>query len=331
MEYKDYYKILGVTRDASDADIKKSYRKLARKYHPDVSKEADAESKFKELGEAYEVLKDAEKRKMYDQLGPNWKQGQDFRPPPGWEQEAGFGGFGGFGGQGQAGQGAGFSGFSDFFETLFGGGAGGFGGQGQRPGQRAYQRAQQAKGQDVSSDMTISLKDAFTGVSKTLQLQMPEANQFGQVSHKLKTINVKIPKGIADAQKIRLKGQGSPGMGGGPNGDLYLTVHLQKHPAIDVIKKDLYLSLPITPWEAALGGKVEVPTFSGKIDLKIPANSKSGSKLRIKGRGLPGKNAGDLYIVMQIATPPAENDDEKAFYQSMAEKFSFDPRKLLEV
>lgn len=324
MKYKDYYEILGIDRKAAEGDIKKAYRKLARKYHPDVSKEADAEERFKELGEAYEVLKDPQKRQAYDQLGSNWQEGEQFRPPPNWGDNVHFTG-GPFRTED-------ISGFSDFFESLFGGGgfggAGGFGGgrvRQRRPQQRAYGR----KGEDLHSKITIDLKDAFHGAARTIQLQVPEVNPYGQIETKLKTIKIKIPKGVTERQKIRLKGQGSPGVGGGQSGDLYLEIHIKKHPYITVEKKNLTLHLPITPWEAALGASVKVPTIDGKISLKIPAGSQSGKKLRLKGRGLPGQTAGDLYIVLQIMTPPAKTEKAKAFYHEMAEKMPFDPRDKL--
>ena len=311
MEYKDYYDILGVSRDASEAEIKKAFRRLAAKYHPDKGGD---EAKFKEINEAYEVLSDPEKRKMYDQLGANWQQGQQFDPSQ-FEEMFGGGGFGGFGG-GQAGAGA--HDFSDFFENLFGGGfrRGGYGG-----GQGGYR----ARGQDQIVKILVPLEDAVNGAERTLTLQVPEADQFGRVTHKTRQIKVKIPAGIREGQRIRLAGQGGPGIGGGPNGDLYLEVELQNHPLYRVKGDDIYLDLPITPWEAALGAKVEVPTLKGKVALKIPPGSQSGKKLRIKGRGL-GKIPGDQYVVLQIHTPPADTDEKKAFYEEMARKMPFNPR-----
>ncbi|MGC9387242.1 MAG: DnaJ C-terminal domain-containing protein [Hydrogenovibrio sp.] len=313
MEYKDYYQILGVERDAAEADIKKAYRKLAAKHHPD--KPSGDETKFKEINEAYEVLGDAEKRRMYDQLGANYHNGQNFQPPPGFEGM--FGGGGGFGGAGgQAG------GFSDFFESMFGGGFGGQGGFSQQG------RQFQQKGDDQVVKVLVTLEEAVKGAEKSLTLQMPNPNQFGQVSHQPKQLKVKIPAGVKQGSRIRLSGQGAPGFGGGPNGDLYLEVDLQNHPLYKVDGDDIILNLPLTPWEAALGTKVEVPTLKGKVNMNIPAGTQSGAKLRLKERGLgKGDKTGNQYIQVQIHTPPAESDDAKAFYEEMASKLPFNPRK----
>ena len=299
MEYKDYYKILGVEREASEADIKKAYRRLARKYHPDVSKEKDAEQRFKEIGEAYEVLKDSQKRESYDQLGANWKAGQEFRPPPGWEQ-AGFGGFGS--------QSGGFhnaSGFSDFFESMFGAGFAQSAGSGQ-----AFRQA----GQDQSASINVSISDAFHGATKTIRLSNG------------KSLQVKIPAGITSGKKIRLSGQGSPGMNGGPNGDLYLEVTVNNDAHYELQGKDIYLDVSIAPWEAALGEKVPVTTLSGQLEIKIPPGSQNGRKMRLSGKGLPGSPAGDLYVRLNIVAPPANTDEEKNVYESMKKVFQFDPR-----
>ena len=309
MEYKDYYQILGVDRSASEAEIKKAYRKLAGKYHPD--KPSGDEAKFKDISEAYEVLGDKEKRAMYDQFGSNYKNGQHFEPPPGFEQMFG----GGFGG-GQAG------GFSDFFESLFRG-QGGFGGGGFGGGFGGQRYAQ--KGEDQVVKVFVTLEEAVNGNERTLNLQVPQADARGQVQHRNKQIKVKIPPGIKQGQRIRLSGQGAPGFGGGPSGDLYLEIDLQAHPLYKVKDEDVILDLPLTPWEAALGTKVQVPTLKGKVNLSIPAGSQSGTKLRIKGRGL-GKTPGDQYVVVQIHTPPAQTDEVKAFYQKMAEELPFNPR-----
>uniref|UniRef100_Q31E19 Chaperone protein DnaJ n=1 Tax=Hydrogenovibrio crunogenus (strain DSM 25203 / XCL-2) TaxID=317025 RepID=Q31E19_HYDCU len=313
MEYKDYYEILGVDRNASEADIKKAYRKLAGKHHPD--KPSGDETKFKEINEAYEVLGDKEKRQMFDQLGPNYHNGQNFQPPPGYEDIFGGGGFGG----GQAG------GFSDFFESMFGGGfgGGGFGGQGGFGHQGGFQQ----KGDDQVVKVLVSLEDAVNGASKSLNIQVPTANNYGQVSQQPKQLKVKIPAGVKQGSRIRLSGQGAPGYGGGPNGDLYLEVDLQNHPLYKVDGEDIILNLPLTPWEAALGTKAEIPTLKGKVNMNIPAGTQSGAKLRIKGRGLgKGDKAGNQYIVVQIHTPPADTDEAKAFYEKMAEEMPFNPR-----
>ena len=296
MEYKDYYKILGVARDASQDEIKKAYRKLARKYHPDVSKEANAEDKFKEVGEAYEVLRDEQKRAQYDQFGSNYRHGQSFNPPPGWDDHAGFSG----------------GNFSSFFENMFGG----MGGMGGGMGDNFF-----ARGEDVNAKITISLEDAFNGATKTIR-RPAGASQSG-------TINVKIPAGIASGKKIRLSGQGKSG-GGGKSGDLYLEVNVAPHRYFRLEEKDVYLDLPIAPWEAALGAKVTVPTLAGKINLTIPAGARSGQKMRLKGRGLPGKEPGDEFVVLQIIVPPADSDKAKKLYQQMAEEMAFNPRESLE-
>ncbi len=315
MEFKDYYKIMGVARDASQDEIKRAYRSLARKYHPDVSKDPDAEVRFKELGEAYAVLKDLEKRAAYDQLGSNWKAGQDFRPPPDWN--AGFE-FSGDGAQdGSAGD------ASDFFESLFGRG---FDGGARR------QQAAHAHGEDHHAKVMIALEDAYNGATRTITLRTPEADAQGRVTMRQHKLNVTIPRGVHAGQHIRLSGQGAPGLGQGKAGDLYLEVEFQPHALYRVEKRDVYLDLPIAPWEAALGATITVPTPNGKIELKIPVASAAGSKLRLKGRGIPGTTPGDFYAVMQIALPPAENEALAAVYRNMAEQFkSFNPRTKLGV
>lgn len=314
MEYKDYYQTLGVSRDAKPDEIKRAYRKLARKYHPDVSKESDAEERFKSIGEAYEVLKDSQTRAAYDQLGANWKAGQEFRPPPGWDQsfrfesaDLGRGGFGGGGGQVD---------FSDFFEALFSERAARGGGGG-------------ARGADQKIRVRISLEDAYNGAERVLQLQGGGSMNGGTVSRARK-LNVKIPSGVTDGQQIRLAGQGQPGFGGGPSGDLFLSVEIEAHPIYRVDAKDVHLDLPIAPWEAALGATIKVPTLGGKVDLKIPAGSQSGGKLRLKGRGLGGKVAGDQYVVLQIVAPKADSDAARQLYEQMAAEMPFDPRAHLD-
>ena len=295
MEYKDYYKILGVSRDVPQDELKKAYRKLARKYHPDVSKEANAEAKFKEVGEAYEALKDPEKRAQYDQFGSSYQHGQSFNPPPGW------------GGQGGAGMGGGN--FSSFFESMFSGG--GMGGNDQFF----------AQGEDVNAKITVSLEDAFNGAKKSIR-RPGGANQTG-------TINVKIPAGITSGKKIRLAGQGKAGAGV-EAGDLFLEINIANHAYYQVEDKDVIINLPISPWEAALGAKITVPTLAGKISLTIPTSAKSGQKMRLKGRGLPGKQAGDQIVVLQIMTTPADTPEAKQLYQQMSEELNFNPRETLE-
>lgn len=317
MEYRDYYQVLGVDRDASQDQIKSAYRKLARKYHPDVSKEADAEARFKELGEAYEVLKDPEKRAAYDSLGANWKEGQNFRPPPGWD--SGFEFSGGFGGGGFGG-----GGFSDFFESLFGAGfAGGRGGAGFGSGFGA----RPSRGEDHHARIQISLEDAYHGGSRQVSLNEPSYDAHGQLVNRTRTLQVKIPKGIGEGQKIRLAGQGSQGQGGAGRGDLLLEVSFAPHPVFELDGRDIRIVLPLSPWEAALGTKLAVPTLGGEVELKIPAGSQSGQKLRLKGRGMPGKQAGDQLVELQVQTPPARNEEDKRFYQEMAERFDFNPRR----
>jgi curved DNA-binding protein len=317
MEYKDYYKILGVERDAKEADIKTAYRRLARKYHPDVSKEADAEKKFKEVSEAYEVLKDKEKRKAYDQLGANWKSGQSFNPPPGWEDV--FSGANAGAGYARQGGSSGFSGaefsgggFSDFFESLFGGdfaqghGASGFKQSGFR-----------SKGADQHASISITLEDAFEGAKKNIRLSNG------------RNLDVKIPAGIASGKRIRLAGQGSAGAGGGPSGDLYLEVSTTPHRLFNLDGKNILLDLPITPWEAALGAQVTVPTLGGRVEAKIPAGSQSGKKLRLKNRGLKGNPVGDQIVTLQITMPTITNDEDKRYIEDMKQRYDFDPRQKL--
>lgn len=315
MEYKDYYKILGVERNADVAEIKKAYRRLARKYHPDVSKEPDAEQKFKEVNEAHEVLKDSEKRQAYDQLGANWKSGQSFTPPPGWEDIFSGGGFssGGF-----SGAEFGSSGFSDFFESLFGGGFSQHGAHaGFKTGGGFNQARYQSKGADQHASIRIKLEDAYSGASKKIHLQSG------------RSLDVKIPKGITSGKRIRLAGQGSAGTGGAPSGDLYLEIEIQPHRLFKVDGQNVLLDLPITPWEAALGARIQVPTLGGRVEAKIPVGSSSGKKLRLKNRGLPGKPTGDQIVTLQIKMPEVSSEEDKQFYAEMAKRFDFDPRKDL--
>lgn len=322
MEFKDYYSILGVKRDAAPEAIKTAYRKLARKYHPDVSKEPNAEARFKEVGEAYEVLKDPEKRANYDQLGSQWQQGQEFRPPPGWQQHAGGGQQFDFGGGGYTEVDP--EQFSDFFSSLFGGG------QRFSQGHAGHSRTTHRRGEDIHSKIKITLPEAYAGTTRTLQLAMPEINSHGQVETKTKSLKVKIPAGVTQGQQIRLAAQGSPGIGGGQAGDLYLEIEFEKHPVFHFDKADIILNLPITPWEAALGATITVPTLGGKVELKIPAGAQSAQKLRLKGRGLPAKTPGDQYIILEIATPKAETEAARELYEQMAKTMPFDPRKYLE-
>ncbi|WP_290649325.1 DnaJ C-terminal domain-containing protein [Aquisalimonas sp.] len=325
MEYKDYYKTLGVDRNASQADIKKAYRRLARKYHPDVSEEKDAEARFKEISEAYEVLGDPEKRGTYDQLGSSWRQGEEFRPPPGWE----------FGGAGRRAGGAGFgrdadSVFSDFFESIFGGGspfsAEGFSGGGNR-GFTGYSSSFRSRGEDQHAKITISLEDAYRGVTRHLNLQTRQDD--GRVEPR--QVRVKIPAGVTQGQQIRLSGQGQPGAGGGARGDLYLEVDIAPHRQYRLDGKDIYLALPVTPWEAALGATLKVPTLGGWIDMKVPPGSQSGKRFRLKGRGLPGKPPGDQYVELSVVTPKADTQAARELYERMRDEIPMNPRENLTV
>jgi len=312
MRFKDYYQVMGVARDASQEDIKRAYRKLARKYHPDVSKEKDAEEKFKELQEAHEVLKDPEKRAAYDQLGANWRQGQDFRPPPDWGK-----GFEYSRGGGEApGE------FSDFFSELFGERSP-FG-RSTRGGGRAG-RGFSAAGQDHVARVEIDLEDAFRGGTRTIELRSPEMTADGHVVVKPRTLRVSIPAGVTDGQQIRLAGQGSPGIGGGPSGDLFLEVSIRPHRLFKAEGRDVTLTLPVAPWEAALGENVSVPTLGGSVDMKLPAGARAGQKLRLRGRGLPGNPPGDQYVLLKIVLPP-DGPRARQLFEQMKREVPFDPR-----
>jgi curved DNA-binding protein len=323
MEYRDYYETLNVPRTASADDIKKSYRRLARKYHPDVSKEKNAEEKFKQVQEAYEVLKDPEKRAAYDQLGSNWKNGQEFRPPP--DFGGGFEFRGGPRGQG----GAEFdSSFSDFFSSLFGGGGaspfgssgGGFGGTGTR-GRRAPR-----KGRDHHARIEIDLEEAFRGGSRMVELQRPELADDGTLQVRKHTVKVNIPAGIADGQQLRLAGQGEDSASGGSAGDLFLEVHLRPHKQYKLEGRDVTVTLPVAPWEAALGATVGVPTLGGQVEMRIPAGAQSGQKLRLRGRGLPGNPPGDEFVLLKVVLPPADSPQARALYEQMQRELAFDAR-----
>ncbi len=317
MKYQDYYKILGVNRDAEAASIKKAYRKLARKYHPDVNSEADAEEKFKEINEAYDVLKDAEKRKAYDQFGENWKHGQDFNT-------------GGYGGAGAGG----FTGgdFTDFFESIFsqggGGGFSGFNPGGAGPGAGGFRQPRARKGEDQLLKLDITLEEAYNGGEKQIQLSRSEQGAAGLATPTLKKLKVNIPKGVTSGKKIRLSKQGHASASGGDAGDLLLELNILPHKWFKLDGTDITLKCPLSPWEAALGSKVTVPTLSGQIQLTIAAGAQSGRKMRLKGRGLPGKPAGDMYVEIQIHTPIAEDDETKQWYQQMQQKFNFNPRNF---
>ena len=324
MKFRDYYETLGVARSATEAEIKAAYRKLARKYHPDVNKEASAEDQFKELGEAYSVLKDTEKRAAYDRMGANWKNGQDFTPPPNWNEGFEYSndnysdGHPGFGGGHQGNQ-------SEFFESLFGQGRYRQGGRGGNPSQGI-----DFKGQDHHAKISIDLVDAYNGAKRTITLHMPTQDASGHVSTQERKLDVSIPKGIKAGQNLRLAGQGGPGMGAGGSGDLYLEIDFHPNPIYRVDGKDVYLDLPLAPWEAALGTAVNIPTPAGStLELTIPAGTATGRKMRLKGKGIPSKEAGDLYVVPSIVLPGAETDLQKEAYQALEKAFDFKPRTHL--
>jgi len=305
MKYKDYYKTMGVDRKATPDEIKKAYRKLARKYHPDVSKEAGAEEKFKEVSEAYETLHDPEKRAAYDQLG-SFQPGQDFRPPPGWESN--------FGGAGFADDGIDLA---DLFAS--------FTGRGGRAG-RGSKMAM--PGQDYEVNAHITLEEAYSGTELDLNLSVPETDERGFIRKVPRTLKVRIPKGVTDGQRMRLAGKGGKGMRGGRDGDLYLNINLHPHSYFRVSGHDLYLDLALAPWEAVLGASVEVPTLGGAVRLKVPPGTAAGQQLRIADRGLPKpkQGAGDLFAIVQIVVPTQVGERERELYQALADGSSFNPR-----
>jgi curved DNA-binding protein len=306
VEYKDYYQTLGVDKKASPEDIKKAYRKLVRKYHPDVSKHKDADSKTKEINEAYDVLGDAEKRAAYDELGSGARAGQEFRPPPDWASA--FGGGGG--------------GDSDFFADLFshvgrrsraGGGMGGGG-------------TFQMRGEDIHATISINLEDAYHGATRTITLRVPERDASGRMVTREKSLDVKMPKGVLPGQQLRLAGQGHPGIGGAAPGDLYLEIQFNPDRRYRIEGADVYETVPVAPWEAALGAKIKVPTPSGEVEVTVPPGSQTGRKLRLKGRGIPTQPHGDLYLILEVVLPPADNDKARQLYETMARELAFNPR-----
>ncbi len=310
MKFKDYYEIVGVPRSATQDELKRAYRKLARKFHPDVSKDSNAEARFKELGEAYAVLKDPEKRAAYDQMGSQWKSGQEFQPPPDWD--AGFE----FSGR-DFGSGSGMD-HSDFFEALFGRQA--------RGGQRA---STQARGEDHHAKVMIDVEDAYCGAKRSISLRVPTLDAQGHVTLLERRIDVNIPKGIRAGQHLRLAGQGQPGLGEGAAGDLYLEIGFNPHPQFRVDGRDVYMNLPLAPWEAALGCSLVISIPEGSVQLTIPAKSAAGGQLRLKGKGIPANPPGDLYVVLGIALPPADTDSEKEAYHAMSKAFEFNARAHL--
>jgi curved DNA-binding protein len=324
VQYKDYYEILGVPRTASADELKKSFRKLAREHHPDVAKDKKrAEEKFKEINEAYEVLSDPAKRNKYDQLGANWKSGADFRPPPGWE---GFPGGHAFRGRGAGGDEFetrfGGTGFSDFFEQLFGsrmrGGAGGFG---RTAGFEDEEFAE--RGRDIEGDIMVTLEEAMRGSVRSVNVRRPAGR-----SVKTETYQVRIPPGVTEGQKLRVAGRGEAGSSGGEAGDLYLRVRLAKHPDFEVEDHNLIYEAELAPWEAVLGAEISVPALDGRVNIKIPAGTQSGQKLRVRGRGLPARGGarGDLFVVTKIAVPAKVTDAERKLWEQLARESRFHPR-----
>lgn len=350
MQFQDYYETLGVKRDATAEEISKAYRKLARKFHPDVNKNKDAENKFKQLSEAYEVLKDPAKRKQYDTFGANYKAGQDFRPPPGWEQmfeqmaggaRAGNGGrtrsfrtgMGPNGPTASFSGGAGAGGFSDFFNMMFGGDAGPdmFSSMGGDPsgGPAGGRQSPGREGQTYESTISISLEDAYRGGAKTLSFEVTEPNAAGALERKTKSYQVKIPVGVRDGQTIRLAGQGGAGMGAGKAGDLLLKIKILPHPKFTIEEDNLVTELPLTPWEAALGEKVRVHTLDGEVTLNVPAGTQSGQRLRLKEKGLPKKGGvtGDLFVEAKIIVPKNLSEAEQELFEKLKTVSTFKARE----
>lgn len=327
VEYKDYYQVLGVKRDASQEDISKAFKKMARKFHPDLNPDKpDAEKRFKDANEAYEVLKDPEKRKLYDQLGPNWQHGQNFEPPPGFENiRFHFGGggpdAGGFGGA---------AGFSDFFESVFGaGGRGGPGGArgGFGPGFEGRSARRPRRGEDAEVGLTLSLEEAFRGGAKSISLQEQTPGPDGRPRLSTKSLEVSIPAGVKDGARIRLAGQGSPGFSGGPTGDLYLRVRIAPHPLFKLEGVNVVLDLPLAPWEAVLGTTVKAPTLDRAVELTVPPGVSSGQKLRLRGLGLgSGQSRGDQLVRIMIKTPASLTAEERELWERLAKNASFVPR-----
>lgn len=309
MKFRDYYNVLGVARTATQDEIKKAYRKLARQYHPDVNKSAEAEAKFKEVTEAYEVLGDEAKRKKYDELGASWRPGQEFRPPPGWQQQPFEGGF----------EGGSFGGFSDFFEAFFGAG-GGF-----------RQASRPRRGADHEAEVDLSLEEVASGAKKTLQFTATELDEHGRPHRSQSSVQVTIPPGITDGARIRLAGRGGQGGHGAPPGDLYLTVRLRPHPRFTPHGHDLDMHLAVTPWEAALGARTPVMLLDGtRAMVTIPAGAQSGARLRLKGKGLPRRDGGhgDLVVSLRIRVPHPLSDAERKLFQQLADSSSFNPRQV---
>ncbi len=305
MDFKDYYKILGLEKTASADDIRTAYRRLARKYHPDVSKEPDAQARMQDLNEARDVLSDPEKRSAYDELASHPRGAPDSRPPPDWNTGYEF-----------AGSGAEDGDYSDFFNSLFGRGA-----------RRGQAHGRHMQGEDRHARIQIDLADSYQGATRTITLQQPVIDAQGQVTRREHTLDVRIPKGIREGQHIRLRGQGGAGLGDGPSGDLYLEVQFRPDARYRAQGADVYGALPVTPWEAALGASITATTPAGTFDVQVPSGSQNGRKLRLRGRGLPGEPAGDFYLVLDVVLPPADSDKARQLYETMAREMPFNPRQ----
>ncbi|MBV7482609.1 DnaJ C-terminal domain-containing protein [Bordetella sp. BOR01] len=311
MEFKDYYQTLGVKQDASNDDVRRAYRKLARKYHPDVSKESDAEARMRDINEAYDVLRDTEKRQAYDKLATGASPNGDFQPPPGWDEGFEFHHATAPGEEAQ---------FSEFFSSLFGNRA-----------RHAPRQDFRARGEDHHAVIDIDLEDALKGATRDISLRSVHMDDQGRPQMQTRTLNVRIPAGVREGQYIRLAGQGMPGHGGGENGDLYLEVRFKPHSRYRAEGRDLYMTLPVTPWEAALGASVNAPTPGGMVEVSVPAGSGNGRKLRLRGRGIPGDPPGDLYLVLELVLPPADTEAARAAYRKLQQDLPFNPRRHLEV
>lgn len=311
MEYKDYYQILGVERDATQEQIKKAFRKNARKYHPDVSKEANAEAMMKSVNEANAVLSDPEKRAAYDRLGSTSHDKGDFRPPPGWNEGFEFSGDGMSDAQAAE--------FSEFFSELFGN-------RGQHASSHQH-TTRQGRGEDHHAKVVLDLQDSYQGASKMLTLQIPRVDVNGHLRLAEHTVAVQIPRGVREGQLIRLSGQGGPGAGDGPAGDLYLEVAFREDARFRAEGRDVYATLLVSPWEAALGADIKVSLPVGAIEVHIPEGSQAGRKLRLKARGIPGQPPGDFYLLLQVVLPPASDPKARQFYENMAAELSFNPRQ----
>lgn len=314
MEYKDYYEILGVGKTAAQDEIRKAYRQLAKKYHPDVNKAPDAEKKYKDINEAYEVLKDPEKRQKYDTLGSAWQNGDPFTPPPGYGSGMDFGS-------------AGAEGFSDFFRTIFGGMGGGMGGiediffgsQG---------RSRPRRGQDSEVELELALEDVIQGGQKNISLESYSRSSDGRMIPERRNLKVNLPRGVTDGTRLKLAGKGSPGPGGGSRGDLYLRIRIRKDPRFEIRGYDLLSDVNVSPWEAALGDSIVIRALEGTVNMKLPAGTQSGQKMRLRGKGLPGKGGakGDMIVTIHITVPRDLNPREKELFQLLARESSFKPR-----